>query len=477
MVPLPRACLLTLVFLPAMGCDPDFDSGLIPDSMEPVAVTVQRDPSMPTALWVSWETEEPGTSWVVYGVDGEASLVTSEQEESTAHRVEILGLPASREVDVQVHTLAGDVEYVGSAQANTGGLPSDLPSFILKTPATLLAAADRFMLVALHDGTSSWLMIIDRQGRPVWYLEGEAEAEFADIELDEESGDFVILQQDWTGDQAALLRVPLEAPAQIERSSVELAHHALAALPEGSVAYLVKDTRGWSLEGEGEETTQVAGDAIWERAADGSQRLIFSTWDWADPQRYEDWEGIYPDELDWTHANSISYRAATDSLLLSIRNAACLLEIDRETGAVLAEYGSHGDDWGFAEGTEPFYYQHDARWTSAGNLLMMSTPRQADGGYGHVSVAIEYALDEQRHQLVQVWRYGDVDPLEARSHGGATRLANGNTVVNWGAPTGAIREVALSGQTAWEVKARHSDGSEASVFGTVTFAGFYPPGP
>lgn len=443
------------------------------ESLETVELLVENDPEMPTALWVSWSTDLPGDSWVEYSVEGEDTQTTAVSSQTADHRLQLLGLPPETTVAIRAYTRVGDLEYQRDAVAWTGSVPEDLPRFRLDALQDSAEDGARFTLIPVNGRAGSWLEIVDRQGRPVWYYDNPNDTNLADAELDLELGEVVVLEQDWRNGESALLRFALDAPEQITSTPAPFAHHALAVLPDGAVAYMAEDVGTWSFEGGAPE--EVVGEAIWELSADGQTRKIFSTWDWADPQEYEFWDGIYEDAVDWTHGNAVCYRAETDSLLISLRNPAVLLEVDRQTGAVLAEYGGEGDDWGFSEGSEPFFFQHDARWTPGGNLLMMSTSMRDDGQMSQKSIAIEYALDHATHQLTEVWRYGDDEGLHAQSHGGATRLPNGNTLVNWGEPTGVVREVTQTGTIVWQVQPEAVEGDSVFVFAALPFNGFYDP--
>lgn len=55
------------------------------------------------------------------------------------------------------------------------------------------------------------------------------------------------------------------------------------------------------------------------------------------------------------------------------------------------------------------------------------------------------------------------------------RLGNGNTLVNWGSPTGLIREVTPDGATAWEVRPFSAAGLPAEVYPVLPFRSFDSP--
>jgi len=422
------------------------------------------------SLWASWETPEPGVSWVEYRVEGEASLETSSTERGIKHRVQLLGLPPDVPVEITVHSSGDDGDYVGETIALTGSAPSGLPGFTLSVSKPSLMDASRFMLTTTMSPSGSWIQIIDRLGRPVWHLGGDGEF-FGDVELDLARGEFVVHSRSFEGD--SILRMDLTAPNDLVRLPTKSIHHAVAVLPDGAVAYISEEPRPWTFADGTDEV--VFGDTVFVLSADGSSRELFSTWDWGEPQIYDLRDGIYGGAVDWTHANALSYLPDRDTLLLSLRNPAVVLEIRRDDGEVVAEYGGAGDDWGFADDTEPFSHQHGVVMTPAGTLLMLSTPVSQDGPLGAASVAIEYALDQTRHELVEIWRHGDEPEIQSVAHGGAFRLPQGNTLVHWGDPTLLVREVQPTGEAVWEVVVRRAAKEDMSLHAVVPFSGFTMP--
>ena len=57
-----------------------------------------------------------------------------------------------------------------------------------------------------------------------------------------------------------------------------------------------------------------------------------------------------------------------------------------------------------------------------------------NGNYNEpqVSRAVEYALDPEAMTATRVWQFVHPENIYAPSMGGAQRLSNGNTLINWG---------------------------------------------
>ncbi len=191
----------------------------------------------------------------------------------------------------------------------------------------------------------------------------------------------------------------------------------------------------------------VVGDAINIHTPEGDDLLLFSTWDWAVPG-INPWfdENFYPGAKDWTHANTVDHNEHANSMLLSLRNLALLLEIDMVDGEVLRTLGGEAPE-AFTPGSSRFAYQHDPNWTDDGSILMVSTSRSSETGRDE-TIAIEYEVIPETGGLHEIWSYGRGLGLHAPYHGGARVLPNGNRLVNFGA-AGAIHEATPEGQTAW----------------------------
>lgn len=181
---------------------------------------------------------------------------------------------------------------------------------------------------------------------------------------------------------------------------------------------------------------------------------------------------------DWTHANAVTYNAALDQVLLSVRNFSEFWVIDHGTtteearGHTGGRLGRGGDlvyRWGnpstYGLGApQQIFGQHNPSWIpdglpGAGDILLfdngdvnarpystvveIAPPRQGDGSYA-------YDPGSGFGPAAPVARYVADPPtsLFAPIISGAQRLPSGNTFVTDG-PAGRFFEVTPSGQTVW----------------------------
>jgi hypothetical protein len=156
--------------------------------------------------------------------------------------------------------------------------------------------------------------------------------------------------------------------------------------------------------------------------------------------------------VDWTHANSLSYRESDGSYLISLGNLDTLIEVDRATGELLDTINA--DTYTFTQGSAKFNYQHDAKWTDDNTLLMTTT---AGGTFG-----VEYQVDQEAGTVDQIWSHGEGESVFAIVLGEVDDLPNGNRFVSFGMG-GLVQEITETGEVVWELQARQAVDRFASV--------------
>lgn len=138
--------------------------------------------------------------------------------------------------------------------------------------------------------------------------------------------------------------------------------------------------------------------------------------------------------VDYCHGNSME-RDTDGNIILSFRHLSEITKISRETGDIIWRMGGENNQFTFINdtGSPPFSYQHDARRTSAGTLLLYNNANYLNPQRSNVK---EYLLDEVNKTATLVWYYEHPDVngqmVYGRASGNAQRLPNGNTLINWG---------------------------------------------
>jgi len=119
--------------------------------------------------------------------------------------------------------------------------------------------------------------------------------------------------------------------------------------------------------------------------------------------------------------------------------------------------GGPGSTFAFPDPTDRFYGQHSASELPNGHMLLFD-----NGNYRpecQYSRALELALDFSTMTARKVWQYRHAPDFFSAAASNATRLANGNTLVNFAFPESpddpvGVSEARADGTPAWEVALR-----------------------
>jgi hypothetical protein len=158
---------------------------------------------------------------------------------------------------------------------------------------------------------------------------------------------------------------------------------------------------------------------------------------------------------EWVHGNSLQI-APTGVIVMSSRHLDTVIAISPELDRIAWRIGRFKSDFTFPNPSDRFYHEHYVRMLDNGNLLLF------DNGNGRPTVeggqytrALELALDWSSMTATKVWEYrhqvgaSGGAPVYKYSDrvGTAQRLANGNTIVWFGADIDPTTVKAKSPQT------------------------------
>lgn len=154
---------------------------------------------------------------------------------------------------------------------------------------------------------------------------------------------------------------------------------------------------------------------------------------------------------DWAHLNTFEPIAEEGAFLTSARNQNQVYKVDMATGEVLWRLGEGGD---FAMPEQAlFQWQHSPELQPDGHIVLFDN---GEPGRRESSRAIELALDETAMTAELVWEFVPSDGLWTPTYGDADRLANGNTLVNFGERNTArhayVIEARPDGTEAWRLR-------------------------
>jgi hypothetical protein len=138
---------------------------------------------------------------------------------------------------------------------------------------------------------------------------------------------------------------------------------------------------------------------------------------------------------DWTHTNSLDVLPNGD-ILVSNRHLDQIVAIKPDFSGVDWKLGGVGSDFTFPDPTDQFYHQHYARVLPNGDILLFDNGNTRPAGQGgEYSRALELKLDFKTMQATKVWQYRSNPDLFSSAVGSTVRLANGDTVADFGVDT------------------------------------------
>lgn len=396
-----------------------------PDTDGPVVEDLQWElhADFGSIVVVSWEQLREAEGLVRFSVDEGVWLESPTRSlEVGAQQALLLGVPYDSDVTLAVVTDLGESDEV---LAHTDVPPDGLPvSSLLVGDESAWDPSMPYVLGSMS-WDDAWTVIVDRAGRVVWAYQTDrlfttlySQPSFDGAEI------LVDLNSYWSrydgGATSEVLRMKIDGSGRESIATPGL-HHPFLELEDGSLL--------WGAADGPTETLEVLD-------AGGIQTTLWSCSAWQDAIGAE---GL-------CQSNTLFWQESSDSLLYSFWSNDSILEIDRATGAVLRYFGHETGAWGFADGSDPFWWQHGATYTDTGTLLTSTHRAEHD----EELVVREYELDHDGEQLVEVWSFGEDQGIEASEMGDALRLPGGNTLHNYGEGT-RLREVTPDGTVVWDL--------------------------
>ncbi len=434
------SCALAAVSV--VGCDGTED----PNGGETrLTVTVELDDLIPTVVHVNGTVEgaDVEEAFVEYGEDDTyGTTLTAALEDARTFGASVLGLPALTDVHLRVGAVIdGETLYTDDRTTTTAGAPADLPDLTL-TGADPDASMIDFLVTSVLSSPSA-AVIIDREGRYVWWYQDETDRTMTRARLSRdgewmtflgyqpvvEGGDFQEGQE--------IIRIRLDG-SEMEIVEVDGANHDFLELADGTLAMLVYDVRDVDDE-------PVVADRIMERTPDGEWVEVWSIWDHADYDPSQDPEPGFT----WTHANALDYLEDEDAYVVSLRNFSTIFKVDRASGEVIWQIGGLEGDFGDFElrptTAEPFHNQHQFQVQDDGGLLVFDNQNNAAIG----SRVVEYELDTAAGVATERFLHSPDPTIFCYGLGDVWRLDTDRTLVTWSS-AGQIDEL-VGDEPIWQL--------------------------
>lgn len=466
-------------------------------------VTGNPHPSVPLAAVVQCSTNRPAVASVRVE-DGQRAWSRSFGEQPAVdHELPLLGLRPGRTHRIRVIVRVPQSDAVLESDwldYTPPPLPDGFPPLrvTVSNPSQMEPGVTLFNVFQWVNNDANenvgLIVAVDESGDVIWYY--RIEHPVSDVRR-LSNGNLLYLRahrsQPWTSiteidmlgrvvqrwSAAGRVAEPLPNSVPVE---VDTFHHNAVELPSGHLLALSTELRRLNEYRTSESdrfapraSAQVVGDVIVEFRRDGSIVNRLPLLDLLNPYRigYGSLGGFWNMRVyrevpggtrDWSHANSLQFVPADDSLIVSLRHQDAVVKIDRKRGTIRWILGNH-EHWGAkwkgyllnpVGHVEWPYHQHAPLWSPDGRLVLFDNgdyratpfeePMPAEESYSRV---VEYRIDEDAKTVEQTWEYrgeagerfysplfGDVDRLP---HTGNLLITDGGRVEDRrGQPTNDI---------------------------------------
>ncbi|MEQ1567904.1 MAG: hypothetical protein ABMA64_19855, partial [Myxococcota bacterium] len=402
------------------------------DPPELSAVETWLHPDFPTLVYAGWTQSTAATVRVEYAFDpGDWRSSPPRELEAGAHEEVMLGVPYGTPVTWRIVAEGdGGIATTDDAVATTGDSPP-IPTVALSVEdeSRIDPDADWFYLSVTSDdfGDPWWVMLVDRQGRPVWSTQSDPQRMSLHPRVSADGTALLVDQNNYwsmffdVGAQGTVDKIRLDG-TPVHTWATPGLHHDYTELPDGTLAW-----GGWDEDYE--ESLQLV-------HLDGESEVLWACRPWLDTL------GVGDDCL----SNTVNYREDTDTFLFSFFTIDTIVEVDHATGAALRWFGHVPGAWAFDPPESAFWYQHGGHVTPEGTLLLSAHSQW----FSTEIVVREYEFDEPAQVLHEVFSFGVGDGVSGSDMGESHRLGNGNTLHNAGTNP-LLREITPEGEVVWQL--------------------------
>jgi len=360
---------------------------------------------------------------------------------SYSFRVAIHQQPGSPGSSASGQTLPGEPR---SAFPNFLTLPQNIPHYTVSQTSPDNGEGDIFVAPFYWTkGTvGSYLLILNGQGQIVYYQSMADDSAGFDFKVQPNGLLSYFDQKDST---FYLMNSHYQVVGSYQAGDGYVAdEHDLQILPNGDVLLMAYDAESVDMSKlvlgtlnmstivpDLKVNATVTGLVIQE--LDPSMNVIFEWRSWDHFSFLDSYISLADQNVDLVHGNSLAL-ANDGNLLLSSRDQSEITKINLQTGDIIWRLGGKANMFQFING-QPFAYQHDVRQLPDGDITVFDN--QGTEQAPAPSQSLEYRLDETKKTATQVWSFTHIPPVFAQFMGDTQRLSDGNTFIDWGAPSQA----------------------------------------
>jgi len=467
------------------NADETVDETADEDSAPPLTITditITANPNSTISCIVSWKTDKPSDSAVIFYAEVAKKFIITDEIETTDHRVAVVGMIENKEYTISVKS--SDTEK-SAGTFTTSALPTHLKNI---TPAvnqaektyngwTVITVVAMIYPEEGHRDKDpdfpTTLLAFDMEGNIVWYSV-QAAMGVGDTHYYPwlQRISTTTTRSNGTDSQPAYEEVNWEGnvvfdaikqPFDPDKKEEVRYHHAFERI-DNKHLWALKKTSRIVHDNDNNRDIKVVGDKLVELDETGG---VLWSWDIFDHEIFDPATlPLNQDAIDWTHANSFTFSNDRKYVYFNSRHLSAIYKIEHATGNVVWRFGE-GLDFTPAAGepTTEFWphYQHAIEMQKNGNILLYDNGSMQKNNVRDYSRAIEYKLDEVNMTAKIVWQYGNQvdDTWQTLYWGDADRLPNGNILIAActfdETPVPALKEIAADGEKVWELTFPHPE--------------------
>lgn len=449
---------LTWLVLGLLACNGDKDGTTPTDGTttgdEGISGLTADNADIAGVVRVSFTAEVAGSARVEH-VDGLAPATPTVAVDGAAEIV-MLGLKVGTTHALKVVLEGSDgATYEAETTVDVPPPPQGMPAFTRPVFDEAKACdPGGYVLFSYIGQNVSGVGILDRDGKYVWaYKNPDPGTLIARARPGRDGASLLwnFADADRIDDVAEVVRMSMDGSTTTSTRTLN-AHHDFVELPDGRLGWLGYDFRELDIPGRG--LIDVAADTVKEDdegvTDTTNTRLVYNVFD---DYPYGVWdvgadmnEGVFlPGYHEFSHANSLAYRASDDAYFLMYRWLDAFVKVDRTTGQQLWQMGGRDNEFtGVPE--DLFLHAHMSEIWDGGMLIF-------DNHDPGPSRLVEYEIDEVAKTYTKVWEF-ESDRLE-NLLGDVRRMpvpGCDNVIVSWSAQ-GRIVEMNRAGEVVWEVAA------------------------
>ncbi|HEX9006554.1 MAG TPA: aryl-sulfate sulfotransferase [Bacteroidota bacterium] len=328
-----------------------------------------------------------------------------------------------------------------SAQVS-GDLPGDFPAIAVDVDDAPISGGIYLSNFAIDPGVPNtpYLMVLDGTGDPLFYRK----APNICFDFKPQANGLYTYFQDGEGRYVGLDSTMQPVTSYRAGNGYPTDGHDLLLLPDGHALLMASDTEIVDMSKlipGGDPAAIVSGLIVQELDRAGNVVFEWRSWD-----HFKITDATLVDLsaslIDAVHGNALELDG-DGNILLSSRHLDEITKINRRTGDIVWRLGGKNNQFKLLGDTLWFSHQHAIRRIANGHYTLF------DNGNGHTppfSRAAEYEIDTAAMTCRLVWQF--VRPnTYAFALGYVQRLANGNTVIGWGATNPSMSVVTPGGET------------------------------